>query len=217
LGDVSTADLFCFNDLTGQISIDNIFGGIGPLNCLLTSEQSNWYAEVINNSVIFSGLPDGTFQITITDANQCTINENVVLSAPDLLAVEASGFLNEPITAQISGGTPPFTYLWCDASTSEFIILNNDPGSCLLQITDDNGCMATTEVDVNVGISENKNIQLTYYFIGNKLHFKSNLEIHSALLYDSIGKLCSPSMLPCLSIQNSNLTLLDSHQEFTSF
>ncbi len=200
--DVSTEDLLCFDDPMGEISIDNIFGGIGTLNCELVSEESNWSTEVSSNSAIFSGLPEGDFQIILTDSNNCTHTENVNLSAPNQLTVEAGGIVNEPIIAEVSGGTLPYTYLWCDDSTDNFIVIDNDSTSCVLQVTDYNGCIATTEVNATVGISEDNRSDLKYYFIENILYVQSGEEINSAVLYDSIGQLCYSSLLSSSSAKS---------------
>jgi hypothetical protein len=209
VADVNTADLLCSDNLTGEIYVDNIFGGVGILSCQLTSGGSNWTTELNNNSALFSGLPNGNFQVMVTDENACTFVENVSLNAPNPLVVEASGIVNEPITAEVSGGTPPFTFLWCDASAGDFIILDNDSISCMLQVTDNNGCAATTEVNVMVGIYENHNLNPKYYFIESRLYIQSSEEINSAVLYDATGQLCHSTMLTSSSAKKFEFDFSD--------
>ncbi|RMG84841.1 MAG: PKD domain-containing protein [Bacteroidetes bacterium] len=102
-----------------------------------------------------SNLPAGTHTVTITDANGCqsvtevTITEPAPLS-PNISATNetAVGAGDGTASANPSGGTPDYTYLWSTGATSQ-TIENLAPGEYCVTITDANGCTEEACVAVN--------------------------------------------------------------------
>jgi hypothetical protein len=93
-----------------------------------------------------SGLSAGTYTVTVTDANGCTAMKGVTITQPSLLtcsvtpasAVICAGGL-QTFTANSSGGTPNYTYLWNTGATTQSITAGA-AGSCSVTVTDANGC-----------------------------------------------------------------------------
>jgi large repetitive protein len=97
-----------------------------------------------------SGLTAGTYTVTVTDAKGCVTTNTVVITQPTALAAtttvtnETCDYLNNgTATANPSGGTPPYTYLWMPGSLSTATITNLSSGTYTLTVTDNKGCTVT--------------------------------------------------------------------------
>lgn len=96
-----------------------------------------------------SGFGAGEHSVIIRDANYCIKILDFVISEPNELVVETNavtGFCPYDdfirINTSVSGGTPPYNFLWSDGSTSSD--LHNVPhGTYNLTITDENNCQVT--------------------------------------------------------------------------
>jgi gliding motility-associated-like protein len=94
----------------------------------------------------FSSLA-GNITYTIQDANGCTSTTTILISQPTSVtgtfnntSVTCFGLSNGSSIANVSGGTPGYTYLWNTGSNTNFI--NNQlAGNYVLQVTDANGCI----------------------------------------------------------------------------
>ncbi|WP_242134711.1 T9SS type B sorting domain-containing protein [Aestuariivivens marinum] len=115
------------------------------------------------SSNIFTGLPAGNYDITVTSGRNCSETEPVVIGEPLLLVVSGSAtdFACAPdnsvntstLTIVESGGTAPFTYSIDGTNyftTNTFDII--DTGSVqtiTIYVRDDNGCIASNSVNIN--------------------------------------------------------------------
>lgn len=95
----------------------------------------------------------GNYDVTVTDANGCTVSGNVLIEAPAPMAVSFNvipvgcGVTKGSITAIAAGGTPGYSYAWGTGETTSFID-NLDPGFFNVTVTDINGCTVTDSVEV---------------------------------------------------------------------
>ncbi|MEM6723403.1 MAG: SprB repeat-containing protein [Bacteroidota bacterium] len=131
-------DITCngFND--GQVDL-TVSGGQTPY----TYSWSN----TAQTTEDVTGLSPGAFSVTVEDQNGCFEIENGVIIEPVALAVSfsgssspsCSGDCNGDIALGVSGGTPPYTYLWSNTETTQDI-----SGLCagFYQVTvqDNNSC-----------------------------------------------------------------------------
>lgn len=103
-----------------------------------------------------TNLTSGTSTVNITDVNGCTVTETVTLSDPTAILpnafssyVSAQGACDGGGTANPTGGTPPYTYLWDNGQTGQ-----TATGMCVgphnVVVTDANGCTGTQTITVNV-------------------------------------------------------------------
>lgn len=101
----------------------------------------------------------GTYTVTISDANGCTISTNITVTEPPpvTLVVPAVGIIcigqSATLTATMTGGTPAYSYLWMPGSLTGSSISVSPVTKTIYTVSamDANGCTAapqTVEVDV---------------------------------------------------------------------
>jgi hypothetical protein len=102
-----------------------------------------------------SSLAAGTYQVIITDGENCTATSPVSIGQPDLLQANAiatretaAGANNGNASASPSGGTTPFGYAWSNGDTTT-TITGLTPGSYTVSVTDAHNCQAIQTVTVN--------------------------------------------------------------------
>lgn len=101
-----------------------------------------------------AGMAAGTYNVTVTDANNCTTVASATVTQPSSgVSVALSsktnatcGTSNGAINITASGGTPSYTYLWGDGIATEDRS-GLAAGTYIVTVTDANGCTASrTEV-----------------------------------------------------------------------
>ncbi len=140
----SKTDVSCNGGNDGSASV-NVNGGTAPYsyswsNGSQTSTSSN--------------LSAGTYHVTITDANGCTLSKCVIIGEPTALTasisstnVSCNGGNNGSATVTASGGTAPYSYSWTNTCATE---TNNNlaAGTYSVVVTDANGCSYTASVTI---------------------------------------------------------------------
>ncbi|MCB0530751.1 MAG: T9SS type A sorting domain-containing protein [Lewinellaceae bacterium] len=108
-----------------------------------------------DNTATVSGLSVGTYTVVVTDGEQCTATATVSITQPPVLAANtsampqmANGAADGSASANPSGGTPGYTYLWSTNETTASIT-GLLPGSYTVTVTDANGCTAVAIASVN--------------------------------------------------------------------
>jgi gliding motility-associated-like protein len=95
-----------------------------------------------------SNVPAGTYNVTVTDANGCTTLVAILIQnagLPDINAIKINpicGNNNGSITPTVTGGNPPYTYLWTGLGTNPNLT-NLSPGLYTLLVTDILGCQSS--------------------------------------------------------------------------
>jgi gliding motility-associated-like protein len=150
---------------SGSVST-NVIGGTAPYTY-------NWSNGSTSTSI--NNLSAGNYSLTITDNNGCTVSWNgIVVGAGSpsssfvVINVSCYGFSDGSITTSVSGGNPPYTFLWSNGSTSSN--LNNIAGgSYSVTITDQSGCTANYSKTVQspVPLSLNANVTNVNCYNGN--------------------------------------------------
>ncbi|MCW5922437.1 MAG: hypothetical protein KIS77_08840 [Saprospiraceae bacterium] len=111
-----------------------------------------------------TGLGPGPASVTVTDDWGCTATFSFDIPEPDTLQFAAT--VTRPSTPQsadggivvnsVTGGTPPYAYLWEPGGSMEAILAGLSEGTYALTVTDARGCEAawTFEVKALVGVTE---------------------------------------------------------------
>lgn len=142
----------CPGGADGSILITPI-GGSG----LYTFEWSN---QTFDEDA--AGLVAGIYGITITDSHQCQDSSGVLtIFSPDEFIVmtdivNATGNQNNgSASVQVSGATPPYTYLWDQATGNQVdsVAVNLVGGDYTVTITDANDCTTSTMITVDKTVS----------------------------------------------------------------
>ncbi len=135
----------CFGNSNGSASA-NGSGGTGNLTYTWSNGMSG---ENISN------LTAGTYTLTVTDSNNCTVTESVTINQPSNLIVNASatgetaaGANDGTATAAPSGGNSNYSFAWSTGSSNQ-TISNLSPGNYTVTITDNNMCTAEETVIVS--------------------------------------------------------------------
>ncbi|HLP49245.1 MAG TPA: gliding motility-associated C-terminal domain-containing protein, partial [Chitinophagales bacterium] len=100
------------------------------------------------NTQDISGIPQGSYTVTVTDGNNCTaigsfvVNEPaaLVLTQPTIVQVLCFGGNTGSITVNNTGGTGPFSYTWNPVGPNAVTYSGLTAGNYDVTITDDNGC-----------------------------------------------------------------------------
>jgi len=140
-----TADDYCSQD-AGEAAI-TMSGGTPPYNILWSDvqSQSNDTAFNLNGNVYYS--------VSVTDANECMEvfdsiyigdHPGTELAITNIVNIACYGDATGSLTVSVTGGTPPFTYLWEPGSLTTPTISNLYAGIYSVIVTDSYGCQDST-------------------------------------------------------------------------
>ncbi len=114
-----------------------------------------WDNNQISQSI--SGLSAGTYMVTVSDANNCTVviagnvnsfNCNFTGSVAVNLAISCNGEMDGALTASTTGGQAPFTYAWSNNGNNA-TINNLSAGTYTVTITDAANCVTISSGTLN--------------------------------------------------------------------
>lgn len=148
---ISSRDIFCSGESTGQISIE-VVGGVSNLPYIFSWTRNG--VPINLNSQNLSDVPAGIYEVNIQDQNGCSIllgpielaepDEPLVIDfvKTDISCYDANdGF----ISLNIEGGVPPFQIRWSNNSTRSELD-NLGPGVYTVQVSDQAGCIKVQTV-----------------------------------------------------------------------
>jgi gliding motility-associated-like protein len=131
-------------------------GNDGTITINATSDYPpyffNWPDGQTSNQA--TNLTIGDYEVTITDNNGCQTTESVNISQPTLLTasytsnvISCYGGDDGAIDLSVSGGTPPYSFLWSNGSTEEDVD-TLIAGTYSVQIQDANLCSIYLNVSI---------------------------------------------------------------------
>ncbi len=155
--------VFCFNTCTLQDSIKKVnitchgandgkrkvfpYGGVPPYTYLWSDG---------NTKEGMSSLSAGTYSCIVTDNNGCSVTAAETIIDPLALSVSLSssavkcfgGNTGSATVTSLTGGTPPYTYLWAPPGVTSATLTGASAGTYTLTVHDRNGCSVTSTVRV---------------------------------------------------------------------
>ena len=137
----------CFYSCNGTLLATSIAGGLPPYSI-------NWSDPLGQSTALATGLCNGNYSVTITDANGCFSINPANVSSPSQVTFTPN--INQPscnlcngsATVNPVGGTPSYSLVW---SNTQVGITSTSlcAGVYAVQITDGNGCVSSTSVVIN--------------------------------------------------------------------
>jgi gliding motility-associated-like protein len=155
--DVATTTPTCYGDCDGK-AIATVNGGTPPY-------QYAWSNGVQINAA--GRLCSGTYLLTVTDTNNCSVASEVIIDTPEQLNiafervnVNCFGDCSGKLTALVEGGTAPYTYSWSNGATTK-----TASGLCVgtysLMVTDANGCVVSDTMAIGANPAINASVNTT--------------------------------------------------------
>ncbi|WP_461077956.1 immunoglobulin domain-containing protein [Spirosoma flavus] len=140
----STTAAKCFNNRDGAANVTATGGG--------TAYTYQWNTGA--NTLAISGLAAGAYSVQVTDNNGCVKSASVDITQPTQLVLTTSNsavkcFGGSDGTAAViaSGSVGNYVYNWSNGATTS-AIASLTAGSYSVRVSDANGCLQTSSVDV---------------------------------------------------------------------
>ncbi|MBK6264765.1 hypothetical protein JKA74_06935 [Marivirga sp. S37H4] len=143
---VFTATPSCVGDEDGEIFV-LASGGTGELSYVWNNGHASNHLE---------GISQGSYQVVVTDENNCSLPFNITISDPAGIDFRqnqkvdpgCNGASTGSITLDVVGGTAPYTYLWSNGSQEENLV-NLPAAEYSVTVTDASGCFISTSFSLN--------------------------------------------------------------------
>lgn len=138
---LTTTNVSCNNGSDGSASLA-VTGGTGA--------YSYAWSPAGGNNANANNLPAGNYTGTITDANGCTLLQNIAITQPPAITASISGtdascfgMTNATAAVVANGGTGLLSYAWTPSGGNNANANNLAAGNYTCTITDANGCTQT--------------------------------------------------------------------------
>ena len=124
---------------------------------------------------MISGLIEGIYSLTVTDANGCIATASFLLTAdieifnnPITVPVSCNGSSDGAATMMPYGGSAPYSYVWSIPNNFTANIQGLSAGIYTCTITDDNGCAINDTINI---VESDSNLTITNIVITNEVCF----------------------------------------------
>lgn len=145
---IQQSNVSCFGENNGSLQV-SASGGVGNFEFTNGTET--------NNTGVFNNLAPGTYQILVTDGNNCQITIESTIDEPTELtasissqqSVDCFGGNSGSISLASTGGIGTITYTLNGVSNSTGEFSNLGSGNYMVGLADENGCETTIEFDID--------------------------------------------------------------------
>jgi len=158
----TSSDVNCYAGVSGSVWLDSVSGGTSPYSYSWNTGQ---------NTDTLSNLIAGTYNVSVTDVNNCSSNPqqvSVIVNEPLPLTSSINiinhsscsgtqAAANGAAEVLASGGTSEYNYSWSNGVNGTNITLLF-PDTYTVDITDANGCMITDTAIINPGTNPILNV-----------------------------------------------------------
>ena len=143
---ITPSIISCFGN-SNATAVANSTGGIPPYSYLWSNGQTNQTATSLSGGINYS--------VTITDANNCTANQTIIISQPPIISLSAvtdniscNGLNNGALNLTVSGGNAPYSFVWNIGSSTEDLS-GLAAGNYIVTVTDFNSCSAINSFTIS--------------------------------------------------------------------
>ncbi len=167
----ATDNIGCFNSFTVTITSPtqitstssvaspscNMCNGAGTVTAIGGTAPYTYSWTSGASAPTASNLCAGLYQVLVTDGNLCTQLQNILISNSNGITGEVTNIQNEVCANQCNGaatitavgGTAPISYNWISPAVSNSVITNLCAGPYFVQMTDAQGCVRTSSININ--------------------------------------------------------------------
>jgi gliding motility-associated-like protein len=178
----SVYDVKCFGNNDGSINV-NVSGG--------TPDYTYYWEHTSENTNILNNLTAGTYYLTISDANLCSVYDTFLISQPNELIINSEKHditcmekQDGQIAISVQGGIQPYSYLWNTGNTNDTVLYQLGEGNYSVSIKDANNC-EVQEAFTIYGTDESC-LKIPSVFTPNNDNYNDKCEIKGAELFDNI-------------------------------
>ena len=129
----------------------SVTGGLGNYKYLWHRQEGTELKSLSKDTPTLTDCTEGTYVLSVSDSSN-VVTQTVQLKFPEKLNIRVEAPLmqcSQPNSGTakviVSGGTPPYPYLWSNGDTTNSIS-NLTAGKYLITVTDHNGCSTQTQV-----------------------------------------------------------------------
>jgi|JI9StandDraft_1071089.scaffolds.fasta_scaffold04704_3 gliding motility-associated-like protein len=174
LSGTGVVDESCSNYKDGSITVQASSG--------TPAYQYVWNTTPIQTSNSISNLSPGTYDVLVTDLNNCTVTGSYTVNTANVFFVVVDsvwhascfGFSDGAIFASVNGGNSPYSYVWSNGSTKQDLT-KIKAGNYSITATDGQGCkndmavtigepaeiVTTTTSNLSINFTEETDIDVT--------------------------------------------------------
>ncbi len=121
-----------------------------------TSPYTYLWSPVGGTNATASNLQAGNYTVNITDGNGCTTTASASVAEPVVMSVNVTGTgsvtcnsgNDGTATANVSGGTAAFTYVWSPGGATSNALTGLSAGTYTVTVTDFNGCSGSGSITI---------------------------------------------------------------------
>ena len=159
----NTASVTLTNEASIMISLTTTNPSCGSANnggiTATVSGGQAPYSYSWGDNATLNNLEAGTYSLTVTDANGCSNTASATLT-DEGSAISINLSTSNPscgnsaegnITASVSGGSAPYTYVWSNNGGNSNSINDLTPGNYSVTVTDANGCSNSANATISAG------------------------------------------------------------------
>ena len=145
---MNNTSVSCFGENNGSLQVSAL-GGVSNF------EFTN--GTTTNSTGIFNNLPPGSYQISVTDGNNCQTTIESIIEEPAELTISISaqqsvdcfGGNNGSVSLTSNGGAGTITYTLNGTSNSTGEFPNLASGNYVAELADENGCATMVEFEID--------------------------------------------------------------------
>jgi hypothetical protein len=143
----------CYGQKNGNVVVYAL-GGTQPYTYSWSPAVGSTFAA--DTLDVAGGMADGSYTVTVTDANSCSYNLTVTITSPPQLIASTTSSTNDicnggktgSAVIKATGGTPSYTYAWAPAVSTTASASSLAAGNYIVTVTDSNKCTAKDTVKI---------------------------------------------------------------------